>query len=75
MGLAEDIAAEAPNTRREMRVDQILRDLDDTDEKVLREALADPKIPHSQITRALNKNGHSVSAGSVQAWRERHGTG
>lgn len=69
--LSEFDEAISPSGQR-LRMDAVLKDLDDEKEEKLRAALADVKYSGSTIVRALKKWGVEVSEGAVQSWRRKY---
>lgn len=69
MGLLADIQSESAGTPRRCSVADLLDSMTDADAKDLESALADPAIPHTAITRALNKRGHDMHDKRVAAHR------
>ena len=69
MGLLADIQAEAPTGPTQCSVAILLESLPEADARDLVAALADPGIPHTAITRALNKRGHNMHDKRVAAHR------
>lgn len=69
MGLLDDIHAEAPSGPDRCSVAVLMDSLSDTDRKDLEKALADPGIPHTAITRALNKRGCNMHDKRLAAHR------
>ena len=69
MGLLADIQAEAPTGPTQCSVSILLDSLPEADAKDLVAALDDPGIPHTAITRALNKRGHQMHEKRVAAHR------
>jgi hypothetical protein len=70
MGKFLDEIRTAGNLRQSL-LKQILAELPKPDAADLEEALADPTISASQITRALNKRGHKISASVIYRHREK----
>jgi hypothetical protein len=69
MGLLDDIQAESHSGPEQCSVAALIESLTGTDRTDLTAALADPSIPHTAITRALNKRGHNMHEKRVAAHR------
>lgn len=62
----------ASRPQQQMRIDQILEELDDEDQKALRAALASAEFGNKTIARILSQQGHSCSGDSVKSWRDKN---
>lgn len=69
MGLLDDIHAEAPSGPDQCSVGALLERLTDADRRDLCVALDDAGVPHTAITRALNKRGHAMHAKRIALHR------
>lgn len=69
LGLLADIQRESAGTPRRCSVADLMDSMSEPDAKDLADALGDPSIPHTAITRALNKRGHDMHDKRVAAHR------
>jgi uncharacterized protein (DUF1778 family) len=65
----ENALAEAIQPRRTKLLDAYMQSMDSEDTEKLLEALRDPSVLGSQITRAMNAEGMPITANSIHSWR------
>jgi hypothetical protein len=53
------------------KVDRFLATLPDTEAELLRRALLDENVGHTEIAETLSRHGHKVSEAAVRRWRTR----
>jgi hypothetical protein len=68
MGFAQALA-DAKQPGRKKLLDKYLESMDSEDSEKLLEALNDLSVLGSQITRAMNSEGLTITANSVHQWR------
>jgi hypothetical protein len=68
MGFAQALA-DAKQPGRKKLLDKYLESMDSEDSEKLLEALNDLSVLGSQITRAMNSEGLTITANSIHQWR------